>query len=101
MDELAKSLHIIINIEINKILDNISIEYNISRDELNKYAHEQIDQTECATINQDNIIDIPNISGDESIDNGNIVKCKKLTKKGKQCDYSAKPNSEFCGRHSK
>jgi hypothetical protein len=101
MDKLAKSLHFIINTEINKILDNISIEYNISRDDLNKYVHEQIDEINCSNINEDTIIDIPIISDDEPIDNINNGKCKQLTKKGKQCDYTAKPNSEFCGRHSK
>jgi|LakMenEpi03Aug12_release.lakeMendotaPanAssembly.Ray.scaffolds.fasta_scaffold376486_2 hypothetical protein len=101
MDELAKSLHFIIYSEINKILDNISIDYNISRDELNKYVDEQIDEIQCPTVNEDNIIDIPIISDDEPIDNANNGKCKQLTKKGKQCDYTAKPNSEYCGRHSK
>ena len=53
------------------------------------------------SFNEDNIIDIPIISDGETIENANNGKCKQLTKKGKQCDYTAKPNSEFCGRHSK
>ena len=101
MDELAKSLHFIIFSEINKILDNISIDYNINRDELNKYVNEQMDEIPFHNINEDTIIDIPIISDGETIDNPNNGKCKQLTKKGKQCDYTAKPNSEFCGRHSK
>jgi len=101
MDELTKSLHFIIFSEINKILDNISIDYNINRDELNKYVNDQMDETPSLNINEDIVIDIPIISDGETIDNTNNGKCKQLTKKGKQCDYTAKPNSEFCGRHSK
>ena len=104
MDQLAKSLHFIIYTEINKILDNISIDYNISRDDLNKYVHDEMDEMDempCSDVNEDNIIDIPIISDGETIENANNGKCKQLTKKGKQCDYTAKPNSEFCGRHSK
>ena len=111
MDELSKSLHFIIYNEVNRILDNISIDFDINREQLHKYAYEKV---EDYVNNDNNIIEIPIISdGDSSeiLDNPSIVsnlnntntnvKCKQLTRKGKQCDYNSKPNSEFCGRHSK
>lgn len=120
MNELVKSLHFIIYHKVNKVLDNISIDFNINREELNKYMQEQ---EECGEIvnnndNDNDIIVIPILSDDENTEtesnkeksdiNCDIVsntivniKCKQVTRKGKQCDYNAKPNSEYCGRHSK
>ncbi len=120
MDEFAKTIHFIINHEINKVLDNISIDFNINREELNKYGAEILDQD---IINENNVIELPIISDDENLDklhipidlnnhtnieitpsndsNTNNIKCKQMTRKGKQCDYNSKPNSEYCGRHSK
>jgi hypothetical protein len=102
------------------VLDNISIDFNINREELNKYSNEIIVQE---TINQNNVIELPIISDDENMEkvcnpielnnipnidltqtnnsNLNNIKCKQMTQKGKQCDYKSKPNSEYCGRHSK
>ena len=121
MDELAKSLHFIIYHEVNKMLDCISIDFNINREELNKYAPDK--QYEIETNNENCIIIIPVISDDDetteislnqneltnnndnnpnSVGNSIInIKCKQMTRKGKQCDYNSKPNSEYCGRHSK
>ena len=120
MDEFAKTIHFIINHEINKVLDNISIDFNINREELNKYSNEILDQE---VINDYYVIELPTISDDENLEklhnpidinndinieltqandsNLNNIKCKQITRKGKQCDYNSKPNSEYCGRHSK
>lgn len=120
MDEFAKTIRFIINHEINIVLDNISNDFNINREELDKYCVEIIDQD---IINADNVIELPIISDDEKIEkshnpihlnnnsnientplndsNTNNIKCKQITRKGKQCDYNSKPNSEYCGRHSK
>ena len=119
MNELSNSLHFIIYHKVNKVLDNISIDYNINREELNKYVQEQEEQSgEIVNNNDSNIIVIPLLSDDENtetasnIEKSDItcdilsntivnIKCKQVTRKGKQCDYNAKPNSEYCGRHSK
>lgn len=120
MDEFAKTIHFIINHEINLVLDNISIDFNIHREDLNKYCNEILD------LNEDNVIEIPTISdyenleksdipivlnndtlneitqtNESNINNINNIKCKQITRRGKQCDYNAKPNSEYCGRHLK
>jgi hypothetical protein len=126
MNELAKSLHFIIYHEVSKILDNISLDFSIPREELNKYLEKDIEEEyiieETVNNSENVIIVLPVISDDETLeiqDNTNntkitdnksnlqntavpiVVKCKELTRKGKQCDYNAKPNSEYCGRHTK
>jgi hypothetical protein len=132
MNELAKSLHFIIYQEVSKILDNISLDYSIPREKLNKYLEKDIEEEyiieETVNNSENVIIVLPVISDDETLeiqDNTNntnntnntkmtdsksnlqntafpiVVKCKELTRKGKQCDYNAKPNSEYCGRHTK
>ena len=123
MDELEKTLHYIIYHKINKILDNISNDFNINREDLNNYIekeqdNEQIQENICTSENA--IIVLPIISDDDTTELSNdvnkeknkfcennnneteiVIKCKQITRKGKQCDYNAKPNSEYCGRHSK
>lgn len=128
MNELANSLNFIIKNEINKVLDNISINFNINRDELNIYTNlDEYEKDNNAINNVDNLIEIPDINTDNEYlenstnsdlkrnDNSDIkvdnkvlnsnitnnIKCKQMTRKGKQCDYNCKPNSEYCGRHSK
>lgn len=131
MNELANSLNFIIKYEINKVLDNISIKYNINRSDLNEYTNvdEEISEYEKNSIinNANDIIEIPSISSDDEdiqnsnnskfkmdnkleikeddnlhkISNTSNLKCKQMTRKGKQCEYNCKANSEYCGRHSK
>lgn len=128
MDELSKSLHFIIFNEVNKILDKISVDYNINRHDLEKYTENEPHdknqmQDEIINNNQCETIVLPVISDDDTVElanngselNANTscnsaisnkveamnIKCKQVTRKGKQCDYNAKPNSEYCGRHSK
>jgi hypothetical protein len=128
MDELSKSLHFIIFNEMNKILDKISVDFNINRHDLNKYTeneHDDKNQIQDEIINniQYETIVLPVISDDDTFELANNgselntntscnsansnkaeavnIKCKQVTRKGKQCDYNAKPNSEYCGRHSK
>jgi hypothetical protein len=121
MDELANSLTFIIKNEINKVLDDISINFNINRDVLNIYTDVEEFKINKTVNNLSENLEIPVIIvPDECIENNielkinhnvdnkittsnntNNLKCKQMTRKGKQCDYNCKPNSEYCGRHSK
>ena len=91
-------------------------------DIINKYHQKEIEEQYILeeTVNNDEnvIIVLPVLSDDDTLEISNNInqlnntnsennlqptsnKCKEVTRKGKQCDYNAKPNSEYCGRHSK
>ena len=73
-------------------MDKISIDYNVEREELNKYIDE---------INTNNIISSTNnstISTSKAGDENNIL-CSGVTKKGTPCTNKVKGGNKFCGRH--
>jgi hypothetical protein len=78
MDELKLALQFIIKKELNIILDNISTDYNIPIEQLQKYTNEQL----------------PIIKNDSSNE-----LCQALTKKNGICGNKIK-SGKFCGKHS-
>ena len=90
MDNLSNSLTFIINKEIELILDNISIDYSLNRQDLNKYLLNNSKKT-----NKNDKLVITEIP----IEGGNGV-CKGKTKKGDSCPNKAKMGTTFCGKHT-
>jgi hypothetical protein len=78
MDELKLALQFIIKKELDIILDNISTDYNIPIEQLQKYTNEQL-----STIKNDS----------------NNEFCQALTKKNGVCGNKIK-SGKFCGKHS-
>ena len=74
------------NMEI--ILDNISVDFNIDREKLDPYLK---------------ITQNLNITAANQEVNSNSVQttiCQGKTKKGESCPNKAKPNTLYCGKHS-
>ena len=90
MDNLSNSLTFIINKEIELILDNISIDYSINRQDLNKYVLNNSKKT-----NKNDKLVITDIA----IESENGV-CKGKTKKGDSCPNKSKIGTTFCGKHT-
>ena len=78
MNELSKSLYFIINHELNKVLDSISIDFSINREELNKYHQKEIEEQYILeeTVNNDEnvIIVLPVLSDDDTLEISNNIK---------------------------
>lgn len=77
MDELKLALQFIIKKELDIILDNISTDYNIPIEQLQKYTDEQL----------------------STIKNDSNEFCPALTKKNGICGNKIK-SGKFCGKHS-
>lgn len=77
MDELKLALQFIIKKELDIILDNISTDYNIPIEQLQKYTNEQL----------------------STIKNDSNEFCPALTKKNGICGNKIK-SGKFCGKHS-
>ena len=75
------------NLEI--ILDNISNDFSIDREKLDKYLLIQTSSLENFIIPTNTI----KTGLSDSI-------CQGKTKKGDPCTNKAKPNTNFCGKHS-
>jgi hypothetical protein len=86
MESIEEVLNFIVNKNLEIILDNISTDFNIERDKLDKYII--LDQSKILTDKSNNI----NTSTDTI--------CQGKTKKGEICRNKAKPNTNFCGKHS-
>jgi hypothetical protein len=90
MDSLSNSLTFIINKELELILDNISLDYSIERQDLNKYL---LNNSKKSSKNEKSIAtDIP-------LEGGSGV-CQGKTKKGESCPNKAKNGTTFCGKHT-
>jgi len=79
------------NLEI--ILDNISADFNIDREKLNPYL--KLTQNQCVT--PPPTLELSSSGGV----NQPITICKGKTKKGESCPNKAKPNTIYCGKHSR
>jgi hypothetical protein len=86
MDTLEEVLNFMVKKNVDIILDNISVDFNIDRDKLDKYI--------C--YEQSHILSNKQISVNGS---GDII-CQGKTKKGEPCGNKSKPNTNFCGKHS-
>ena len=86
METLEEVLNFMVKKKTEIILDNISVDFNIERDKLDKYI--LIDQS---------------LENSKQQLNTNIVSaniCQGKTKKGDPCGNKAKPNTNFCGKHT-
>ena len=90
MENLSNSFTFIINKEIEIILDNISEDYSINREDLNKYLLNNSKKTNKSEIE---LIDQILVEGGNGI-------CQGKTKKGDGCPNKAKPGTIFCGKHT-
>jgi hypothetical protein len=90
MEQLMNSLTLILNKEIELILDTISEDYSINRQDLNKYLLNNSKKSNKQITS--NVTDI-------SVDSGNSI-CQGKTKKGDGCPNKAKPGTSFCGKHT-
>jgi hypothetical protein len=79
MEELKLALDFIIKKELDIILDNISIDYNIPIEQLQKYINIKSNQIKTESIH--------------------IEFCPALTKKNGVCGNKIK-SGNFCGKHS-
>ena len=86
MESLEEVLNFIVKKNLEIILDNISTDFNIERDKLDKYTI--LDQSKI-------LINKPN-----NINTSTDTICQGKTKKGEVCGNKAKPNTNFCGKHS-
>lgn len=86
METLEEVLNFMVKKKTEIILDNISVDFNIEREKLDKYS--LIDQS----LETSNKQLITNVVSD------NI--CQGKTKKGDPCGNKAKPNTNFCGKHT-
>lgn len=80
MDELKLALQFIIKKELDIILENISTDYNIPIEQLQKYTS---DRKSSSIKNDTNIVEF----------------CQALTKKNGICGNKIK-SGKFCGKHS-
>lgn len=115
LEQLTNSLTFIFHLEINKILDKISLDYSIDRFELNRYLESSMKLpipdysfNINPPISSSVVKDIPVVqqeiksNPEQKLDDISIQSmklCKGVTKKGVACTSKPKPNSEFCGRH--
>lgn len=84
LNEISKSLLSLYNVEIKKILLEISSEYNIDKNILlRKY------------INEDNLRKTPQKQ------TGTMYKCMARKQDGNQCSRRKKGVSDYCGKHMK
>lgn len=91
MDNLSNSLMFVVNKELESILDNISLDYSINREDLNKYL---LCNSKKQNKNEKQINpDLPNDTVGLSI-------CQGKTKKGENCPNKAKNGTIFCGKHT-
>ena len=91
MENLSNSFTFIINKEIEIILDNISEDYSINRQDLNKYLlNDSKNKTNKNEIESINAIQVEGANGI----------CQGKTKKGDDCPNKAKPGTLFCGKHT-
>ena len=86
MTSLENVLQFIIKKNLEIILDNISVDFNIEREKLDKYIETSI-ETNASNSNDTQPTLTSNI-------------CQGKTKKGELCPNKAKPNTNFCGKHS-
>ena len=85
--ELENALQFILKKNLEIIFDEISNDFSIERDKLDKYMLQPI-QNNASNLNK-NEDDTPK-----------IAICQGKTKKGDACPNKAKPNTNFCGKHS-
>ena len=90
MEQLTNSLTLILNKEIELILDNISEDYSINRQDLNKYLLNNSKKSNKS---------VGLVSPDILVDSTNGI-CQGKTKKGDGCPNKAKPGTSFCGKHT-
>jgi hypothetical protein len=86
MDSLEEVLNYMVKKNLEIILDNISVDFNIERELLDKYLI--INTSEVSSNKQSKL----NVVSD--------IICQGKTKKGEPCGNKAKPNTNFCGKHS-
>jgi len=86
MDSLEEVLNFMVKKNLEIILDNISVDFNIEREKLCKYT--LIDQS----------LETSNKQLNTNVVCDNI--CQGKTKKGDPCGNKAKPNTNFCGKHT-
>jgi len=91
MENLSNSLMFIINKELESILDNISIDYSLDREDLNKYLFNN--SKKQSKNDKENNVDLKNDTNGLSI-------CQGKTKKGESCPNKAKNGTIFCGKHT-
>ena len=84
--ELENVLQFILKKNLEIIFDDISYDFSIERDKLDKYILQPIK-------NNDSDLNKTNTSP-------KITICQGKTKKGDACPNKAKPNTNFCGKHS-
>jgi hypothetical protein len=84
--ELENVLQFILKKNLEIIFDDISNDFSIERDKLDKYILQPIK-------NNDSDLNKTNTSP-------KIAICQGKTKKGDACPNKAKPNTNFCGKHS-
>ncbi len=92
MDCLEEVLNFMVSKNLEIILDTISNDFSIDRDKLDKYLILQKSQIEKQVITS-NTIKVSTSTISDSI-------CQGKTKKGDPCTNKAKPNTNFCGKHS-
>ncbi len=85
--ELENTLQFILKKNLEIIFDDISNDFSIERDKLDKYMLQPI-QNNGSNLNKT----------DDATPK--IVICLGKTKKGDACPNKAKPNTNFCGKHS-
>ena len=85
--ELENALQFIFKKNLEIIFDDISNDFSIERDKLDKYLLKPI-QTNDSDLNK---------NGNDTPKN---AICQGKTKKGDACPNKAKPNTNFCGKHS-
>jgi len=86
MEGIEEVFNYIVNKKLEIILDNISTDFNIDREKLDKYII--IDPSKIVFNKPNNINTFPDTI------------CQGKTKKGEPCGNKAKPNTNFCGKHS-
>lgn len=84
MEELSKNLSLLLNKEVLKILDDISIDFSIPRESLDKYIQKE---------------EMPQKSPQKVVPSSPVL-CSGKTKKGTPCSNKPKPGTKFCGKHS-
>ena len=85
--ELENVLQFILKKNLEIIFDDISNDFSIERDKLDKYILQPI------VNNSSNL----NKNDDDTL---KFTICQGKTKKGDACPNKAKPNTNFCGKHS-
>jgi poly(3-hydroxyalkanoate) synthetase len=91
MNSLEEVLNFMIKKRLEIILDSISEDFSIDREKLDKYI--LIETDKMIEISVDKTKSQPiNLIGDGI--------CQGKTKKGASCPNKAKPDTNFCGKHS-